>query len=146
MTTTRPVPDVLWGQHDDETFSALTPDEAIEQYLDEATPFPPSVTVVEYKRAVLTLEPEQIIEWIDDNLREEYQHRDVDDGWDPPELVHKYAAALASIVKEHYLPTVCDATGNEVTVDTADWVREHRPGWLGKNPVLVRRTRLGGTK
>ena len=138
MTTTRPVLDVLWGLDDAETLSALGPDEAIEEYLDDhAQPLPASVTVVEYKRRVLALDADQIIEWIDDNLRDEYQHPDIDDGWDPTERVHDAAAALVELVKADYLPTICDVTGKEVTVNTAEWVPKHASEWLKENPSLL---------
>ena len=47
------------------------------------------------------------------------------------------AVVFIDVIKADYLPTMLDPTGNTVTVTTAGWVREHRPGWLGKNPDLL---------
>src|SRR5690606_19353922 len=73
---------------------------------------------------------EHILEQLDD----EFGDPDSCDGTAATEAMKQAEKVFIAAVLAEYTPWMCEKTGNEVTVDALEWVREHRPDWLQETP------------
>ena len=121
-----------WGTKDSERLIHRTPDEAIEEMLDQV-PCPiddfGEVVVAEYAPMKCSADAERVLERLLESLDDEYGDPD-GDYTEPTDSMKQAAEAFVRAVVAEYTPWACEPTGNEVRVNALDWVREHRPDWL----------------
>ena len=122
MTTTTPT--LFWAHRTREIADCDDEHAAIEQFLDGRDDLPAEVEVVEYKPTKI-----RVPDWFA-RLTEQLAGRYAGDDWEPSEnlwgMAHDLETALIAELTQHALLT---PTGRAVTVDTADWIKKHRPDW-----------------
>ena len=121
-----------WGLPDSERLVHSTPDEAIEEILDQAScPLADygEVVVVGYANVEPVWKAASILEDFLDRLDEEYGDPD-GDITEPTEAMKQAADAFVRAVLAEYQTWVCEPTGEQVRVDALKWAQEHRPDWL----------------
>ncbi|MBW2090653.1 MAG: hypothetical protein JRI34_00820 [Deltaproteobacteria bacterium] len=135
--------DIFWDQDDRVELRFNNPDEAVEGIIDEMYPTPieeiGDITIYEYKRANIEMsgaidnDKELMIENIYERLDEEYgDHQNgefPDIPHDDPEIQQAWDKFVESVEKT-YVPWACEKTGNTITVNALEWVKENMPEWL----------------
>ena len=115
----------FWGAEDQERLTHDDMDEAIEELLDGADPMPATLTICRY--TPMTLVMPDVLEWLLETLDEEYSNPD-DDYTKPTEAMKVAAEGFLDIVRAEYHVWACDLVERK-EIDTAAWIKEHRPGW-----------------
>lgn len=132
MTTERKP--VLWSCDDgDEELIYTDMDEAIEYHLDSIAPAPfqGALKVYGYAPCIVSpneLDPRDVVEGLLERLDEYYGSPD--HGTPATQVMLIAAKGLCEIVIAEYKPWGHDIV-ETVEVDVLEWVKEHRPDWLG---------------
>jgi hypothetical protein len=108
-----------------------TVDEAIEHWLDAmpAAEFVDTVTVQEFAPVRAEISPDSVLDFVLENLDEEYGDPDGDQTERTLAMQTAEQAFINTILAE-YEPWNCAPTGRTAQVAALEWVREHRPNWL----------------
>ena len=113
-----------------------TIDEAVESYLERLDkPWPETITV--HASRPMRLPPvdqmaSAILDSVLDNLFCDYSYTKEDDIDPTPEMVAA-AKAFAAVMHSEFIPHDCeDSPVDNVDVNVAEWIREHRPEWEEK--------------
>jgi len=111
-------------------------DDAIEAYLDDFGPTgertPKTVTVYGFARMELKRAECRVLADLLERLDEEYG--DPDGDWGVATTAMEEAEKhFIDVVLAEYCPWACEAV-KEVTVDTNEWIKEHRPNWIKEKP------------
>lgn len=125
----------FWADSNEERLLHLEPHDAIEAIIDGLHPVGfdeiGEVTVYEYAPMKPSAnECGSPLESILERLDEKYADPDGYDGFDPTEAMREAERDFIAAVLAEYVPWMCCQTGEKVTVNALEWVREHRPDWL----------------
>lgn len=130
----------FWGAHDDERLVYTSADDAIEAILDALEPAEfdeiGEVTVYGFQ----PMKPSPSLGWdpLDILLEQlDEQHGDPEgDGTRPTEAMRAAEKVFIDAVLAEYESWACEPSGEIVTVNALEWVREHRPGWLTEKAAV----------
>lgn len=136
MTEARNSDPKFWAVGDLERLTATTPDEAIEDYLDNIEPrdWPEAIEVRGFRPMVPSLPTflaplNEVLEALD----EEYGDPE-GDGHKPSEAMLEAQAQFLRTVCSEYVSWQCEEVERS-TVDVSTWVLENRPDWLQSDRV-----------
>lgn len=117
-------------------------DAAVYAYLEYFDPpFPSEVTARAYRRQVVSAADkkslvENITEGICESLDEEFGNPEGDRTYVSNDA-YKLAEAFVELVVKDYDVWVCEHVPSEdVTVNTAAWIRENEPCWISDSPMI----------
>ena len=122
---------------DQERLTAITSDEAFDEYIDNFdpperegmehyNPQPETMTALQYKPMKVSLDSIRVLEDVLEALDEEHGDPESNGSDGPPtDKMEKAAAQFCKIIEAEYVAWNCEQTGETVTVNTAEWVREN---------------------
>lgn len=128
--------DKLWSCGDEERLIHETPDEAIEAFIDDCHPDDiediGEVTAYEFKRMDASgyLDAENIVRDCLDQLDEDLADPDGNNTMEPTKTMISAAEKMIKVIESEYVSWAMEETGESVTVDAYEWVKENRSDWL----------------